>query len=268
MHFLVKTSPILDTSTLRSIKFMHSAYGLPPKLDMTIPLKVWKIQVIFSIKIFLIAIPIPMKLKQLLSQIPSPDGKLQYICQIRTSWGLWVSSGWVWKMFKLGCWTDITNIPVTEGNTEPAKGKDNNGDLCRDDGWKCYKCGGNNLLSDCPWLQHANSSVHGGCGVDGRGVNGHGRVNGDYGGGWNGASVNITCNIRDGNHKPMVAWKYIHPVDENTIFIFLVQPGNYAKIVSALLRESMDFIITPPLPLNIVLIILKQTFLSTNLTTL
>ena len=50
--------------------------------------------------------------------------------------------------------------------------------------------------------------------------------------------------------------------------IFLVQPGSYAKSVSALLRERLSFIIAPTLPFNIMLVLPKKTLLSPNLMTL
>ena len=49
---------------------------------------------------------------------------------------------------------------------------------------------------------------------------------------------------------------------------FLVQPGSSAKIVSALLRARLGFIIAPTLPLKIMLIIPKYTLPSKNMTTL
>ena len=49
---------------------------------------------------------------------------------------------------------------------------------------------------------------------------------------------------------------------------FMVQPGSYSKIVSALLWARLGYIIAPTLPLNIVLVIPKQTLLSPNTMTL
>ena len=56
----------------------------------------------------------------------------------------------------------------------------------------------------------------------------------------------------------MVAWKYIHPVDENTVFDINVTTWKFWKIVYAMLQARMDFIISPKLILNIVLVIPKN----------
>ena len=53
----------LDTTDIRHIKFMRGAYTLPPNLARLLFLKSTKLQVIFSIKILLISMPIPMKWK-------------------------------------------------------------------------------------------------------------------------------------------------------------------------------------------------------------
>ena len=45
----------------------------------------------------------------------------------------------------------------------------------------------------------------------------HGRENIDHGGVHNGSNSNGNCDSRDGNRKPTAVWKYIHPVDENTV---------------------------------------------------
>ena len=66
----------------------------------------------------------------------------------------------------------------------------------------------------------------------------------------------------------MPSWKYNHHVDENKVVEVLVQSKSSAKNVPALSQARMCFIIAPILLLNIVLMIPKQTLLSTNLMTL
>ena len=51
----------IATTALRNIKVSRGVYALLPKLGMTVPLKVCKTSNEFSIKIFLITMPIPMK---------------------------------------------------------------------------------------------------------------------------------------------------------------------------------------------------------------
>ena len=116
--------------------------------------------------------------------------------------------------FNIGRSPDLTDIPVSEGNTSPVQGADDNGDPPRDDGRKYYKCDVNHLLPNYQQLQQENCSVQVG-GV--RGSHGHGRGNVHRGGVQNGASSNRNHDSIDGNHKPMAVSKYIHPVDENTV---------------------------------------------------
>ena len=123
----------------------------------------------------------------------------------------------VWIFFKNSCWPALTDISVPEVNKAPAQRTYNNGYPPRADGRKCYKCGGNHIFPDSPRLQQANSRGHGGCGGDVRGGHGHGRVNGDSGGSCHGDIRNRTHDRSDGNSKLMVSWKYIYPLNENTV---------------------------------------------------
>ena len=54
------------------------------------------------------------------------------------------------KLFKNVRWHVLSGITYPERNTALAQGTDDNVDPPCDDGRKCYKCGGNNLLPDFP----------------------------------------------------------------------------------------------------------------------
>ena len=63
----------------------------------------------------------------------------------------------------------------------------------------------------------------------------------------------------------MYAWKYIHPVDENTVIEISGTTYKFFKNMSAMLRSSLGFIITPILILSIVLVLPNHNLLSPNL---
>ena len=76
------------------------------------------------------------------------------------------------KLFKSGCWHDLTDITDPEGKNHLRKG------YCHANVHECYKYGGDHILPDYPQLKHTNSNSNGGCGLDGRGSHGHGTGNG------------------------------------------------------------------------------------------
>ena len=112
---------------------------------------------------------------------------------------------------------DLSDIPILEVKTALAQGTYDKGDTPPADDRKCYECDGNDICHNFPQLKQANSSSHSGHGGHGSSSRFRGRVNGDRGGYLNGARINTNHNSRNGNHKPMVIWKYIHPVDENAV---------------------------------------------------
>ena len=97
-------------------------------------------------------------------------------------WDFWCPQNEDGNVFKNGHWYSLTGIPVTEGNTVPTQGTDNNINPPSADQSKLYECGGNHLFSDCPLLKQANYIRNSGHVLDGKGGHVRVRVNGDRGG--------------------------------------------------------------------------------------
>ena len=137
----------------------------------------------------------------------------------------------------------------------------------RDGGGKWYEYSGSHFFLDCPWIQLSNSSGHGGHVEYDWSGNGNGRVNGDRGRGRNGDISNITYDIHGGNHKPMSAFKYIHPIDDNTVVEISGTTLKFYKHSVWYFTFNDGFIISTTLPMNILIMFLKHTLVSTNITT-
>ena len=125
--------------------------------------------------------------------------------------------------------------------------------------------GGNHLQPDCSRLQQANSIGHVGNGGYGRCGHGSGRGNGDRGGGHNGASRDTTHDRCDIN---LCLFGYIFILLIKILrLIFMIQPRSSAKLFCVLLRARLGILIAHTLPLNIIILIPKQTLLSPNMMT-
>ena len=127
----------LDTDALRNIKIMRGAYALPPKLGTTPLLKVSKNSSdIFNRNI----LNYYYNNNKVETNYYLRDHRLMKNDNDYSKYGQVGDFGYLQndyeKLFKNGCWTDITYIPVPEVNTATEKGTDDNGEPTRNDGRK------------------------------------------------------------------------------------------------------------------------------------